>query len=151
MLREITNMNLEDKSIEIVREYGPLVARLLMGGMFFMAGVGKIFTYSATIGYIESAGLPLAGLLAFFAIIIEVGGGLSLLLGYKIRYASDILILFTILATVFFHNDLTNQVQMTLFTKNLAIIGGLLYMMAYGAGQFSIDNKKKVKDSLFNT
>ena len=130
-----------EKHTGAIHTFGPLVARILIGGMFLMAGIAKIFTFAGTAGFIGSVGLPFPEILALLAIIFEIAGGLSLILGYKIRYGADVLIVFTIVATAFFHNELSDQTQMIMFQKNLAIVGGLIYIYIHGAGHFAIDKE----------
>lgn len=121
--------------------YSPLVGRVLIGGMFLMAGVQKAFDLVGTAGYIESVGLPLPTVLAVLAAIVEVVAGLGLVLGYKARHSALILAVFTLLASVFFHMNFSQQVQIAMFTKNFAIIGGLLYISTFGAGAYSVDSR----------
>ena len=123
--------------------YAPLVGRVLIGGMFLLAGVQKALGLSGTAAYIESVGLPLPMLLGVLAMLVEILAGLGLLVGYKTRYSALVLAVFTLLATFFFHMDFSQQVQIGFFTKNLAIVGGLLYMATFGAGAYSVDSQKR--------
>lgn len=124
-----------------------LIGRLLLAYMFIPAGIGKIGGFAGTVGYISSKGLPMPEIGAVLAIIVEVGAGLLLLVGFQTRWAALILALFTLAAGFFFHNYWavpTEQVmtQTLMFTKNLAIAGGLLAFAAFGAGAFSVDAKR---------
>lgn len=130
-----------ERSYNIAHRKGPIVARILIGGMFLMAGIQKIFGFEGTQVYIESVGLPFPVFLVILAILFEVGGGLSLILGYKIKYGATALIIFTMVASLSFHTDFSNQIQMTLFLKNMAIIGGLFYITAFGAGHIALDKR----------
>ena len=123
--------------------YAPLIARILVGGMFVMAGISKITGFAGTVAFATSVGLPAPQLAIIIAILIEILGGLSVLLGYRIKWGAGALALFTIAAAVIFHADFANQMQQTLFVKNLAITGALLYMMRFGAGLLSLDAKKQ--------
>ncbi len=121
-----------------------LVGRILLAVLFVPAGFGKIAGFAGTAGYIASVGLPLPQLGAAIAIIVELGLGLLLLLGYRARLAALVLAVFTVVAGVFFHNYWAapaDQVMMQQinFFKNLAIAGGLLAFTAFGAGRFSLD------------
>lgn len=121
-----------------------LAARLLFVVMFLPAGVSKLTGFEATVGYIASAGLPLATAGAALAIAIEVLGSLALIAGFGTRMAAGSLAGFTLLASVFFHAYWAvpeDQVFVTqlLFFKNIAITGGLLALMAHGAGGWSVD------------
>lgn len=116
----------------------PIIGRALLSAIFIYAGIGKILTFTATSGYIGTV-LPLPDVLTVLTIIVELGGGLMLLLGYKARLAACALAIFTILATILFHNDLSVPMQDIMILKNLAIIGGLLYVSVYGAQRFAVE------------
>ncbi len=124
-----------------------LVGRLLMAALFLPAGISKIAGFAGTVGYIASKGAPLPEAAAIIAIIVEVGGGLALILGFKARWAALALALFTLAATLMFHNYWTlpadqQMVQQLMFMKNIAVIGGLLTLAAWGAGAWSMDGKQ---------
>lgn len=115
-----------------------LPGRILIGGMFLLAGLNKITgDMAATGGYMESAGVP--AILLWPVIILEIGAGLALILGWKTRLAALALAIFTVIAAILFHNNFGDRMQMILFMKNLAIVGGLLYVYAAGAGSTSVD------------
>jgi putative oxidoreductase len=92
-------------------------------------------------GYIASVGLPLPDLAYLLAIVIEIGGGALLLAGYQTRIAALILAVFSVVTALAFHSDFGDQMQMTNFLKNLAMAGGLLQVVAFGAGSFSLDSR----------
>ena len=116
--------------------------RLLIAAIFLFSGVGKVLAPEATQAYIASAGLPLPVLGYAIAIIIEVGGGILLIVGYQARLVALIMAIFTVFAAFAFHNNFGDQNQMTHFMKNLCIAGGLLQIVAFGAGSFSIDGRR---------
>ena len=123
-----------------------LVGRLLMAVLFLPAGISKIAGFAGTVGYIASKGAPVPEVAAIIAIIVEVGGGLALILGFKARWAAVALAAFTLVATVMFHNYWTfpaeqQMMQQLMFMKNVAVIGGLLTLAAWGAGAWSVDGK----------
>lgn len=123
-----------------------LVGRLLMAVLFLPAGISKIAGFAGTVGYIASKGAPVPEIAAIIAIIVEVGGGLALILGFKARWAALALAAFTLVATVMFHNYWTfpaeqQMMQQLMFMKNVAVIGGLLTLAAWGAGAWSVDGK----------
>lgn len=132
----------------LVEKFGPLLGRVLMALLFVPAGISKLTGFAGTVGYIKSVGLPLPEVGAAIAVIVELGVGLALLVGYKARYAALVLALFTVAAAIGFHNFwameeakvMINRIQ---FFKNLSIAGGLLFIAAYGAGPFALDNKAK--------
>ncbi len=123
-----------------------LVGRWLSASLFVPAGVVRITGFSGTVGYIASVGLPLASLGAVLAIVVEVGAGLALALGWRTRWAALLLAVFTLAATVLFHNFWAMPadqafVQQLMFFKNIAVVGGLLVVAAFGAGALSLDAK----------
>jgi putative oxidoreductase len=120
-----------------LRSYSPLIARLIIGGFFLMAGVGKIADVPGTAGYIQSVGLP--GFLAWPAIIFEIALGLALIVGYQIRYAALAGAAFCVFTAVFFHSNFADQIQMIMFLKNFAIAGAFLMFFAFGPGKLALD------------
>lgn len=125
-----------------------LIARILMAAMFVMAGFSKIGGFEGTVGYIASKGLPLASVVAVLTIILEIAGGLAIMVGYKARIAAFLLGGFTLLAAFIFHNFWAAPaeqafVQNTLFMKNISIAGGLFLLAALGSGSCSIDGKSQ--------
>lgn len=117
-----------------------LIARIPLGLMFAYAGWGKIAGFAGTQGYMAAAGVP--GALLPVVIATELGLGLALLVGFQTRLAAFLLAGFTVVATLLFHMDLANQVQFLFFTKNLAIAGGLMALVAAGAGAWSVDGQR---------
>lgn len=124
--------------IDSINNYAPLISRVLISILFIVSGFFKIIAFQSTKGFMASAGFPVAGLFLVLAIIFEIGGGFSLLLGFYSKIGAWALILFTIIATLIFHLNFSDQVQMTSFLKNLAIIGGLLLIANHGPGHFSL-------------
>lgn len=123
-----------------------LIGRVLIALLFVPAGFGKISGFAGVVGYIGAVGLPLPQLGAIIAIVVELGLGLLLLVGYKTRIVSIVLAVFTVATAVFFHNYWgmpadKAYVNQLMFFKNIAIAGGLLFVSAFGAGRFSIDKK----------
>ena len=124
-----------------------LLGRLLIAALFIPAGIAKIGGCAGTAGYIASPGLPMPELGAVIAILVEVGVAAALLVGFKARWAALVLALFTLVAAAVFHNFWTlpadqQMVQQLMFTKNIAIVGGLLAFVAFGAGAFSLDARR---------
>ncbi|NAR98616.1 DoxX family protein [Acinetobacter haemolyticus] len=115
-----------------------LIARILMAYIFIVAGWGKLTAYSATAGYMEAMGVPAA--LLPLTILVEFGGGLALLFGFQARFAAFGLGVFSILTAFLFHGA-DDQAQQINFMKNLAMAGGLFYLMLYGAGRLSLEHK----------
>lgn len=121
----------------VMEQWGPVVGRALLALIFIVAGFGKITGFAGTVGYIASVGLPIPEVLAILAAIVELGGGLMLLTGFWGRHAAAALFIFSLLATILFHNNFSDQLQVTMALKNLAMMGGLLMVMVYGTGAMS--------------
>ncbi|VTU45192.1 DoxX family protein [Variovorax sp. PBL-E5] len=122
----------------------PFVGRILLAAIFIVSSLGKIAAPEATQGYIASVGLPVPVLSYLASIVIELGGGLLLLAGYRTRVVAAGLAAFSIVSALIFHHALGDQNQLFHFFKNLAMAGGLIQVVAFGAGAFSIDNRKQV-------
>lgn len=112
-----------------------LIARVLMAYIFLVAGWGKISAYSATVGYMESMGVP--GALLPLTILVEFGGGLALLFGFQARFAALGLGLFSMITAFIFHDGAQDSIN---FMKNFAMAGGLFFLMLHGAGKMSLDH-----------
>jgi len=121
--------------------YASFVGRLLIGLPFAMSGFGKLVAYGATTAYIASAGLPVPPLAYAIAVLVELGGGLLLIAGYQARSVALVLAVFSLATAVGFHNNFADQNQMIHFLKNVMMAGGLLQIVAFGAGMFSVDNR----------
>jgi putative oxidoreductase len=130
-VRSPTNQNIGD----IVS----LAGRVLISALFLLSGLSKIAAPAATIGYIGSAGLPLPSLGFAIAVVIEIPVSLALVLGHRARLAAALMAVFSIAAAFAFHSNLSDQNQLVHFFKNVAIAGGLLQIVAFGAGRFSLD------------
>jgi putative oxidoreductase len=116
-----------------------LAGRILLAAIFVMSGLGKVAAPAATLAYMKAAGLPLAPVGLAIAALIELGGGLALVIGYRTRLAATVLAAFTIVTALVFHSALSDQNQLIHFFKNVAIAGGLLQVVAFGGGRFSLD------------
>jgi putative oxidoreductase len=133
-------------------KYKPLalVARILLAAIFISAGFSKLMGFDAVTAYIGSKGLPMPMVLAALTIVLEIVGGLAIILGYKARIAGLLLGLFTLLAAFIFHNFWAfppEQVylQNIMFMKNLSMAGGLFLLTVFGAGGYSIDTLMEAK------
>jgi len=133
--------------MEIVKMYGPLVGRVLLVLMFLVGGYGKITGFDGTIGYMQAYNMPMTQVLAVIAIIIELGGGIMIAVGWKARWAAAALFIFVLVASFVFHAFWAvpadqAQLQNVLFLKNLAVMGGMLYIIVYGSGPLSVDKNR---------
>ncbi|MEV4935510.1 DoxX family protein [Sphingobium sp. LMA1-1-1.1] len=121
--------------------YSALAGRVLIAPLFLLSGVSKVTAPAATIGMIASAGLPFASVGFGLAVLVEIAGSIALLAGYRTRFVAAVMALFTLGAALAFHSNLADQNQFIHFFKNISIIGGLLQIVAFGAGRFSLDGK----------
>lgn len=131
---------------DFIGKFGPVTGRVLVALIFLWSGIGKIGGFAGTAGYMASKGLPMAEVLLALTILIEVGGSLMLIVGWKARWAAAVMFLWMIPVTLVFHNfwavppaEVMNQ-QIN-FMKNLSIMGAMLYILAFGAGPYSVDKK----------
>lgn len=123
------------------------ISRALLAIIFIISGLGKIAGFDATAGMMAGVGFPAPSLFLVAAIVLELAGGLALLVGFKARLAAIALIVFIIPATIIFHaaqlgDPAQTQMQMIQVLKNLAILGGLLRVVSDGAGAFAFDNAR---------
>ena len=142
---------MNEKNCSAFAQYLPLAGRILLGLIFVMAGFGKLANPAGTVGYMAAYGMPYADMLVWPTGLLELGGGILLMIGWHARWAATALILFTIAATFIFHafwnvDAAQMQMQQIMFLKNLAIIGGLLYVVAYGSGPCSLTKGCKPVD-----
>ena len=126
---------------QLVAKLAPVTGRIMIGGMFAMAGASKIGAYAGAQGYMESVGLP--GALLPAVIAFEIGAGLILIAGWQTRIIAFLLAGFTLMTALMFHFDLADHVQSLFFFNNVAIAGGLLALAGLGAGPLSIDQRKQ--------
>lgn len=127
-----------------------LIARVLLALMFVLAGIGKFTGLEGTAGWIASKGLPVPQLLALGAGIVELVGGVLLIVGFKARWAALALAAFTVLASLLFHAYWTlpadkQMMDQLMFLKNLSVTGGLLFVFAFGAGTLSLDARRMAR------
>jgi putative oxidoreductase len=124
-----------------------VIGRILLALMFVLAGIGKLTGLEGTAGYIASKGLPAPMLLAVAVGVLELVAGVLLIIGWQARWAALALAVFTVVASVIFHNYWAmpaeqQMMQQLMFMKNLAVTGGLLIVFAYGAGTLSLDARR---------
>jgi putative oxidoreductase len=124
----------------IARRYLPFLGRLMIGLPFAMSGLGKLAAYGATTAMINAAGLPFPTLAFAVAVAVELGGGVLLIAGYRVRVVAIAMAVFALATAVSFHNNFADQDQMIHFLKNVMIAGGVLQFAAFGAGALSVDN-----------
>lgn len=123
--------------MEKMSDVALLVGRVLLALMFVTAGWGKIGGYAGTQNYMEAMGVP--GFMLPLVILLELGGGLTIMAGLFTRSAAVLLAGFTLIASFMFHYQPAEKMQMLMFMKNLSAAGGLLALAVVGAGIFSLD------------
>lgn len=129
-----------------IDKFGPLVGRILLSAIFLISGIGKIGGFAGTAGYMASKGIPMVDVLLAITIVIEIGAALMIIGGFKARLGATALFLWMLPVTFMFHNYWAmpadqQMIQQIMFMKNLGLMGGMLYIMAFGSGPMSIDKK----------
>jgi len=119
-----------------------LAGRILIGAIFLISGAGKIAQPADTIGAITSVGLPLPEVGLVIAILIECVVAVAFIAGYRTRVVAAILVAYCFATAIFFHNNLSDLNQLIHFLKNMAMAGGLLQIVAAGAGRFGLDARR---------
>jgi putative oxidoreductase len=122
--------------------YLPFLGRFIIGGIFVLSGLGKLATYGAVTAGITAAGLPFPPLAFATAIIVEVGFGFLLIVGFQTRLIALALAIWCLVTAIFFHRNFADQNMMIHFLKNLMIAGGLLQIVHFGPGAISIDGRR---------
>jgi putative oxidoreductase len=136
--------NTQYSATSAIADWSALAGRVLLAALFLWSGYAKLVYMDGNVGYMKAYGMPAAELLIWPALLLELAAGAMLLVGWKARWAAFALILFTIPATLIFHaywgvpadQALNQQIH---FVKNFALVGGLLAVIAHGAGRFGLD------------
>ena len=115
------------------------LGRIFLSTIFLIEGFRKLFFREQTIEFMEAYGIP--GILFFPSVIFEIFFPLLIIVGYKTKVASLVMILFILTVTIIFHTDFSNEMQLIAFLKNIAIAGGFLIIFARSTGKYSIDYK----------
>jgi putative oxidoreductase len=126
-----------------MNSYLPFIGRVLIGLPFAMSGLSKLAAYGQTTAMIAAVGLPLPALAFAVAVAVELAGGLLLILGYRVRAVALALAVFSVATAFSFHNNFADQNQMIHFLKNVMMAGGLLQIVAFGAGAISIEHWRR--------
>ncbi len=120
------------------------IGRVMLSAIFLMALLNKLTNFDGVIGYMQFMGMTFAtSLFLVGAIVLLALGGFSVLLGYKAKIGATLLLIFLVPATLIFHSNVSDQIQGLMFLKNVAIMGGLLLIIAHGSGAYSLDNRLK--------
>jgi len=126
-----------DNLFDTVKPYTDVVGRVLIALLFLLSGWSKIGAYAGTQAYMQQAGVP-GGLLPL-VILLELGGGLAIVIGLYTRPVALLMAGFSIVVALLFHASAADQVQQIMFLKNLGLAGGFLFLVANGAGRLSVD------------
>jgi putative oxidoreductase len=126
------------------RDVAALLARVLLAILFIWSGWGKLTGFDGAVNAIASKGLPLPQILAAITVLIELGGGIALALGWRARWVALLFALFLIVITPVFHDFWASpaaqlMAQKINFFKNVSILGGMLMVFAFGPGRYSVD------------
>jgi putative oxidoreductase len=121
--------------------FADLAGRILISLIFLLAGLQKIGGYEGTQAYMAAMGVP--GALLPLVIALEVGGAIAIILGWRTRIVAFLLAGFSIVSALIFHRALGDQMQFIMFMKNLAMAGGFLFLVARGAGEWSLDGRRE--------
>ena len=119
-----------------------LIGRILLAAIFLLSGFGKLTAIAGTAGYFGAMGLPVPTVTAIVVGLIELLGGIAILVGFQTRIAAWVLAIFTVATGLVAHTGWADQMQMIQFLKNLAITGGFLLLASSGAGAYSVDAKR---------
>ncbi|WP_295808519.1 DoxX family protein [uncultured Nitratireductor sp.] len=119
-----------------------LIGRILISVIFIVSGYGKITGIGGTAGYFGNIGLPLPVVTAWVVALLELLGGIAILVGFQTRIAALLLALFCVASGVIAHFDFADQMQSIMFMKNLSMAGGLLVLAAFGPGALSLERAK---------
>jgi putative oxidoreductase len=126
-------------TVNAATRFFPFAGRLLIGGIFLMSGLSKLSAYTYITAAISGAGLPFAPLGFAVALVVEIGLGLLLAIGYRTRAVAFGLAIWCVVTAIFFHRNFADQNMMIHFLKNLMMAGGLLQIVHFGAGAVSLD------------
>ena len=118
-----------------------LAGRILLALIFIISGYGKIGGYAGTLGYMEAMGVP--GALLPLVIALEILAPIAIIVGYRARIAAFLLAGFSIVSAMLFHRAVGDPTQAIMFMKNLALAGGFLFLVARGAGDWSLDARRE--------
>lgn len=120
------------------------MGRVLLSSIFIISGITKVLDPAGTLAYIESARLPMPQIAYIVALLVELGLGSALLLGFRAHLAAAGIAIFTFITALIFHSNMADPVEVVMFLKNITIIGGLLVVIAFGPGGYSVDHGQRV-------
>mgnify|MGYP001357343615 CR=1 FL=1 len=139
MLKPYTN-----RSYEL---WAPVLGRILIASLFIMGGIGKLMDFAGSVAYAQAFSVPFPEAAIVIAILVELGGGLMLLFGFWSRLVSFTIAGFLVVVTLIFHSNFSDPMEMIQFLKNMAIIGGLLYVSVHGARKAAVQKCELPKET----
>jgi putative oxidoreductase len=119
-----------------------LVGRVFYSSLFILYGYFKLTGFTGTMTYMAKQGLYPTWIFAALAVVIELGGGLLMLVGYQTKLVALSLAIYVFVAALIAHSHLSDATQLVNFMKNMAIVGGSLAFVVSGAGRTSLDGGK---------
>ncbi|MBM4338688.1 MAG: DoxX family protein [Deltaproteobacteria bacterium] len=125
--------------MEWLKAFCSLIGRVLLVLIFLNSGIGKIGNFEGTAQYMAKFGMPYTSFFLFGAIVFELVGSLSIILGYFTRFGALLILIFLVPTTLIFHTNFGDRIQMIMFMKNVSMFGGCLLLFATGAGRLSLD------------
>jgi putative oxidoreductase len=125
--------------MEWLKSLVSFVGRILLVLIFLYSGIGKIGNFEGTAQYMAQYGMPFTSFFLFGAIIFELVGSITVILGYLTRFGALLLIIFLIPTTLIFHTNFSDPIQMIMFMKNVSMLGGCFILLGMGPGRFSLD------------
>lgn len=132
--------------MEWLKALGSLIGRILLVLIFLNSGIGKIGNFEGTAQYMAKFGMSHTSFFLFGAIVFEMVGSLTVILGYFTRFGTLLILIFLIPTTLIFHTNFSDRIQMIMFLKNVSMFGGCLLLLSQGPGRLSLDyliRKKK--------
>ena len=125
--------------MEWLKAFFILIGRILLVLIFLNSGIGKVGNFEGTAQYMAKFGMPYTSFFLFGAIVFELVGSLSIILGYFTRFGVLLILIFLIPTTLIFHTNFGDRIQMIQFMKNMSMFGGCLLLLAAGSGRLSLD------------
>lgn len=125
--------------MEWLKSFGSLIGRILLVLIFLNSGIGKIEHFEGTAQYMAQYGMPSTSFFLFGAIIFELVGSITVILGYLTRFGALLVLIFLIPTTIIFHTNFDDPIQIIMLMKNVSMFGGCLVLLAMGPGRFSLD------------
>ena len=125
--------------MEWLKAFGSLIGRILLIFILLNSGIGKIGNFEGTAQYMAKFGMPNTSFFLFGAIVFELVGSVTVILGYFTRLGALLILIFLIPTTLIFHSNFADQIQMIMFVKNVSMFGGCLLLFSAGPGRLSLD------------